>query len=195
MQVSYFFPTPVWNMIVDYDNDKLLEEIYEFMKTTPNQSYSNIGGYQGDLFHNKDWVDMVASHCPQRNDKPLKDIVVYPWVNVNPKGAYNVRHVHSDTNIFLSGVYYVKVPQNSGTIRFWDPRGPLMHVQRDNEYFNDAISSHEIQPEAGLLIFFPTWLEHDVTHNEVDEDRISIGFNINADTGSYHKTPVINNDK
>ena len=41
MQVSYFFPTPVWNMIVDYDNDKLLEEIYEFKKTTPCLLYTS----------------------------------------------------------------------------------------------------------------------------------------------------------
>jgi len=215
MQITYFFPSPLWSTKVDFDNDLLERQIYEYQKHQPNQTYSNRGGYQGDLFHNQDWVDMVASNCPQRDDIPLKDISVYPWCNINPKGAYNVRHVHNDTNIFLSGVYYVKVPENSGVIRFWDPRGPLMHVQRDHEYFNDSVSSHDITPEPGLLLFFPTWLEHDVTPNETDEDRITISFNVNADTNSNHRwrnpdaptnyqpeasswntdTPVINNDK
>ena len=182
MQIKYFFPTPIWSTKIDFDNYQLERQIYEHQKYQPNQQYSNRGGYQGDLFHNQDWVDMVASNCPQRNDIPLKDIGVYSWCNINPRGAYNVRHVHNDTNIFLSGVYYVKVPENSGVIRFWDPRGPLMHIQRDHEYFNDSVSSHDITPEPGLLLYFPTWLEHDVTPNETDEDRITISFNINADT-------------
>ena len=189
------FPSPVWSTKVDFDNDLLEREIYEYQKHKPNQTYSNRGGYQGDLFYNQDWVDMVATNCPQRDDKPISDIVVYPWCNINPKGAYNIRHVHNDTNIFLSGVYYVKVPENSGTIRFWDPRGALMHIQRDHEYFNDAIAYEEIIPEPGLLLYFPTWIEHEVTPNEVDEDRISISFNLNANTSSEHRTPVINNDK
>ena len=195
MQITYFFPTPLWSTKVDFDNDLLEREIYEYQKHKPNQTYSNRGGYQGDLFYNQDWVDMVATNCPQRDDKPISDIVVYPWCNINPKGAYNIRHVHNDTNIFLSGVYYVKVPENSGTIRFWDPRGALMHIQRDHEYFNDAIAYEEIIPEPGLLLYFPTWIEHEVTPNEVDEDRITISFNLNANTSSEHITPVINNDK
>ena len=195
MQITYFFPSPLWSTKVDFDNDLLERQIYEYQKHQPNQTYSNRGGYQGDLFHNQDWVDMVATNCPQRDDKPISDIVVYPWCNINPKGAYNIRHVHNDTNIFLSGVYYVKVPENSGTIRFWDPRGALMHIQRDHEYFNDAIAYEEIIPEPGLLLYFPTWIEHEVTPNEVDEDRITISFNLNANTSSEHRTPVINNDK
>ena len=195
MKITYIFPSPVWSTKVDFDNDLLEREIYEYQKHKPNQTYSNRGGYQGDLFYNQDWVDMVATNCPQRDDKPISDIVVYPWCNINPKGAYNIRHVHNDTNIFLSGVYYVKVPENSGTIRFWDPRGALMHIQRDHEYFNDAIAYEEIIPEPGLLLYFPTWIEHEVTPNEVDEDRITISFNLNANTSSEHITPVINNDK
>ncbi len=195
MQITYMFPSPVWSTKVDFDNDLLEREIYEYQKHKPNQTYSNRGGYQGDLFYNQDWVDMVATNCPQRDDKPISDLVVYPWCNINPKGAYNIRHVHNDTNIFLSGVYYVKVPENSGTIRFWDPRGALMHIQRDHEYFNDAIAYEEIIPEPGLLLYFPTWIEHEVTPNEVDEDRITISFNLNANTSSEHRTPVINNDK
>ena len=182
MQIKYMFPSPVWSTKVDFDNDLLEREIYEYQQHKPNQIYSNRGGYQGDLFYNQDWVDMVAANCPRRDDKPISDIVVYPWCNINPKGAYNIRHVHNDTNIFLSGVYYVKVPENSGTIRFWDPRGALIHFQRDQEYFNDDIAYEEIIPEPGLLLYFPTWIEHEVTPNEVDEDRITISFNLNANT-------------
>jgi|TARA_B100001094_G_C17857625_1_gene635808 hypothetical protein len=180
MQTTYFFPTLLWSKKVDFDNDLLAKEIYEYSKSQPNQSLSNVGGYQGDLFHNQNWVDMVANNCPQWEDEPLKNLIIYPWCNINQKGAYNIRHMHYDRNLLLSGVYYVKVPKNSGTIRFWDPRGPLIYAQKDNEYFNDSTSSQHIFPKPGLLLFFPTWLEHDVTPNESEEDRISIAFNVKA---------------
>ena len=175
------FDTPLWIKRVDFDNDKLEQEIYNFSKTEPNHPYSSNGGYQGDLFYNRDWVDLIAANCPFREDKPLKDLCVYSWCNINPKGASNKRHLHADTNILLSGVYYVKVPKYSGSIRFWDPRGPLVQVQRDHEYFNDGLDYHEIEPQPGTLIYFPSWLEHDVTENESDDDRISIAFNLSAD--------------
>tara|TARA_B100000579_G_scaffold3568_1_gene2748 strand:+ start:3630 stop:4202 length:573 start_codon:yes stop_codon:yes gene_type:complete len=187
-EITYLFPNPLWSLKVDFDNESLARDIYNFKENNPSQIYSNVGGYQGDLFEHQAWAEMIAQNCPQRSDKPLTDLNIYPWVNINPKGAYNRRHVHMDTSIFLSGVYYVKVPENSGNIRFYDPRGPLMHVQRDHEYFSDSIVCHEIEPYDGLLLYFPTWFEHDVTENETDEDRISIAFNVFADTSSERDT-------
>ncbi len=61
-------------------------------------------------------------------------------------------------------------------------------LQRDHEYFSDSIVCHEIEPYDGLLLYFPTWFEHDVTENETDEDRISIAFNVFADTSSERDT-------
>jgi len=181
MECDLFFGSHLWSTIVDIDNANLEKEIYDFKNNNENHPYSSNGGYQGDLFYNKEWIDKVAQNCPYREDKPLSNIMVYSWCNINPKGASNSRHLHADSNIFLSGVYYVKVPKYSGQIRFWDPRGPLVHVQKDHEYFNDGMDFHFIDPEPGLLIYFPSWLEHDVTVNDSDEDRISIAFNISAD--------------
>ena len=175
------FNTPLWIKNIEFDNAKLEEEIYNFSKNEPNHPYSTNGGYQGDLFYNKEWIDLIAENYPMREDKPLSNIMIYSWCNINPTGASNSRHLHADTNILLSGVYYVKVPKYSGAIRFWDPRGPLVHVQRDYEYFGDGIGYQSVAPQAGTLIYFPSWLEHDVTCNESDDDRISIAFNLSAD--------------
>ena len=78
MEITYFFPTPIWSKQVDFDNNELAREVYEYRKHKPNQSLSNVGGYQGDLFHNQKWLDMVARNIPQREDKPLKDLIIYP---------------------------------------------------------------------------------------------------------------------
>jgi uncharacterized protein (TIGR02466 family) len=42
---------------------------------------------------------------------------------------------------------------------------PLSHMQ------------WEISPKENNIVLFPSWLEHYVSDNESDEDRISISFN------------------
>ena len=41
--------------------------------------------------------------------------------------------------------------------------------------------AHSVQwkPEENNLIFFPSWLQHEVKINNSDEDRVVISFNIN----------------
>ena len=46
------FDTPLWIKRVDFDNDKLEQEIYNFSEHEPNNPYSSNGGYQGDLIYN-----------------------------------------------------------------------------------------------------------------------------------------------
>ena len=45
------------------------------------------------------------------------------WANINYPGSYNKQHIHPNSQ--WSGVYYVKVPKNSGSLFVEDPRpGP-----------------------------------------------------------------------
>ena len=45
------------------------------------------------------------------------------WANINPTYSYNKTHTHP--NSMWSGVYYIKVPKNSGKLFLEDPRpGP-----------------------------------------------------------------------
>jgi len=78
---------------------------------------------------------------------------------------------HSHPRQLVSGVYYVKMPRNSGSIIFDDPRGPLPPF--DNRIY--------IKPRQGDLVLFPSWLIHQVEPTEGEEERISIPFNIEGD--------------
>ena len=42
------------------------------------------------------------------------------WANINPPGGMNNTHLHS--NALFSGVYYVKVPANSGRLKLIEPK-------------------------------------------------------------------------
>ena len=71
----------------------------------------------------------------------------------------------------------MKVPKDSGRIRFYDPRGELIHKALDWRYYN-GYEYHYIEPREGQIIFFPCWLEHDVESSKTDDERISIAFNV-----------------
>lgn len=180
MDLVGMFTTPLW--VYDFgekiDNNKLYEELKEFTKTKESRQMSNRGGEQYGDFRNNELFSLINGNLPQNPDYPLKEHGIVTWVNVNSKGDYNVRHTHFSQTILLSGIYYVKVPKNSGNIRFYDPRGPLISDMTDHRYYSGSYMYHELEPDPGTLIFFPPWIEHDVTPNESEEERVSIAFNI-----------------
>lgn len=99
------------------------------------------------------------------------------WANINRFGHSHSMHTHP--NNYLSGVYYVKVPPNSGQIVFGDPR-PQASAITPRHKENTIANSNQmhIDPEEGKLILFNSWLPHFVEVNQSGEERISIAFNV-----------------
>jgi len=172
------FETPVWVSKLDLDVNEIIADVLEFAASTKNTSRSNIGGYQADGYFNQDLFEEIGKHVPRIKEKPLSTFKIHSWVNINKERNYNKRHTHLNTSIFLSGVYYLKTPKNCGNIQFYDPRGAMMPEMTDHKYFYDSYDHSYITPQENLLVFFPSWLEHDVDINTSGEDRISISFNI-----------------
>ena len=180
MQCFQYFPTNIWFGDLDLDNDRLKKVIKDFVKSQESVVKSNRGGYQGHDFNDEIWCNTIASSIPHLEEKPFNAVRIFSWVNINSNSDYNTRHSHFNTSNFLSGVYYVSVPENSGKIGFYDPR-PWMTDTPDNVYFHGGHRCYKIQPEEGMVIFFPPWLEHDVEPNKSNEERISIAFNVQVD--------------
>ena len=86
------------------------------------------------------------------------------WFNIARPGESTGWHDHKDRSV-LSGVYYLKVPDNAGDILF---------RKRDK----DKIVEWNIRSETGKLILFHSNIEHSVTKNKSNHDRISIAFNL-----------------
>ena len=99
------------------------------------------------------------------------------WVNVMQKGAIHAPHIHPHS--VISGTYYVSVPPRSGAIRFEDPRLGLMmaappkkpKARPENRSFVD------VEPKAGTLLLWESWLRHGVETNGARGKRISVSFN------------------
>tara|TARA_B100000965_G_scaffold225351_1_gene188620 strand:- start:63 stop:650 length:588 start_codon:yes stop_codon:yes gene_type:complete len=171
------FPTTVWETYLNLDLDELRREIYNFSKATPSKNLSNIGGYQGHCFDYKPLIDAIKYNVPCYEDPELGDLFFSTWVNINKRGNSNKRHTHSTGITFLSGVYYVTVPKNSGNIVFFDPKSMLFETTPDGDYYRRS-HSEVCEPKENMLLLFPSWLEHEVEPNNTDEDRISISFNL-----------------
>jgi hypothetical protein len=175
------FETPLWISFLNLDTDSLEREVKIFSFKKESSKMSNIGGYQGHEFNNKKLMSSIVNSLPLKAGTNLESFRIYSWVNINKSGDRNERHSHLNTNIFLSGVYYIKVPENSGNIRFYDPRGHLTQEFLDYKYFYNGYSYHYITPQKNMLLLFPCWVEHDVEENSSNEERISISFNITCD--------------
>jgi len=99
------------------------------------------------------------------------------WLNVMQAGAVHTAHIHPKS--VISGTYYVAVPPGAGALKLEDPRLGLMmaapprklRAARDNQTFV------YLEPKAGMLLLWESWLRHEVPLNRARGDRISISFN------------------
>ena len=100
------------------------------------------------------------------------------WAIINEKGASNERHHHG--NSALSAAYYVRAPKDCGDIVFYDPRpAPVFShpIAKKPNILNATVNS--ITPDEGLLVLFPSYLDHSVKPNLSSNQRIVISFNVN----------------
>ena len=112
--------------------------------------------------------------------------VVTAWANVNGPGNSNFRHYHPGS--FWSGTYYVDtggdpVPGAWRRVRDAGPAGrgsgdvgPHPGLRRRRR--RGCRATESIEPRAGLLFLFPSWLHHQVRAYNGQGTRISIAFNM-----------------
>ncbi len=112
------------------------------------------------------------------------DFDLQAWVNINRRGDYH--NLHNHPHSWLSGTYYVSVPDqspatrhrtdlNPGEISFFDPRAQAnMNAVRGDGQFDPEFRR---LPRPGELFIWPSFLHHLVHPNLVDDPRISVSFN------------------
>jgi len=99
------------------------------------------------------------------------------WVNLLRGGGHHSAHIHPHS--IISGSLYVEVPAGSGTIRFEDPRLPIMMAapQRSSDAAEELQTFVTVEPRPGLLILWESWLRHEVLPGRGRGERLSISFN------------------
>ncbi|GGR26401.1 hypothetical protein GCM10008957_42440 [Deinococcus ruber] len=114
--------------------------------------------------------------------------IVGAWYQI--QNGYGFHDIHNHGNCSWSGVYYVQLdpeekraahPQLgrfNGITRFYGHQLGLLggaHMDLGNAYLQ--ASSFDVVPEAGTLIVFPSWLNHQAMAYDGDTDRIIVSFN------------------
>jgi uncharacterized protein (TIGR02466 family) len=99
------------------------------------------------------------------------------WVNVLKPGSAHSGHLHPHS--VLSGTAYVRTPAGSSALKFEDPRLPFMMAAPPRRA--DAAEADRtfvyLQPSAGTVLLWESWLRHEVPPNAAKTERISISFN------------------
>jgi uncharacterized protein (TIGR02466 family) len=99
------------------------------------------------------------------------------WVSLLRRGAGHSSHIHPSS--VVSGVIYVAAPTGAGALRLEDPRLPLMMAAPPRRA--DAVESLEtfvkLEPAAGTILMWESWLRHEVLPGAAKSDRISLSFN------------------
>ena len=173
------FPSFICSCIPDINLEEYKTECYDVRDNYVSDEISNQGGYHSPKFVGKKFeklLDVVHYFCNDiLHNKGLGltvDNIEY-WCNINKCYNYNVMHSHGRAD--LIGIYYVKVPPQSGEFVVLRNDGS----QYCNLYENrDDMLGYTTEPEEGRLYVLPGHLWHYVTGNNSKEDRISISFNI-----------------
>ena len=187
-----FFPTPVWiSEIENFDiiNQSLIKFIYEEKNNDPSGiRRSNIKGWhskQFDLNHSS--LQIFLKTLKPKIEEAILDMgwdtinqivkITSMWSVVNNQNSFNERHHHG--NSALSVAYYVNADENSGDIVFYDPRHAFTFSHPDNSKINDLNGQiKSIKPKSGMLVLFPSYLDHSVNPNNSTKERVVISFNI-----------------
>jgi uncharacterized protein (TIGR02466 family) len=173
------FATTVYHKTCNIDLKRLEDKCLSHSKEVKTAALSNVGGYQGHDFYDEELFLEISNSLPTIENKFISSITTFAWVNVNSCGDYNERHNHDPwAGTFMSGIFYVRTPPNSGRIRFYDPRPNILMRTKDMLYYNGGNNYHYYDPEENFMLIFPPWLEHQVELNKSNEKRISISFNI-----------------
>lgn len=98
------------------------------------------------------------------------------WSTILHGAGYDGAHIHDEG--WLSGVYYVKVPDlpddrwaaGEGCIQFGAP--PAIYVTEKNQ------TKRLVKPEPGMLVLFPSYIWHGVQPFTMEGERHAIAFDM-----------------
>jgi len=192
-ELTLTFSTPIWTSIIP-KHRKINEKMFTYIKSLQKKdrfgiNRSNLLGWHSKNFdlELEQLRFFINSISPQLNSvladmgwdiKNQEVKITGMWAIINNKNSSNAMHIHS--NNYISAAYYVKAPKNCGDLVFYDPRFAATYrypkISKTNKLNSNIVA---FQPKEGMLVLFPSYLQHSVNVSKTDEERIVISFNIN----------------
>jgi len=177
------WPTPVFQSKI-----KVKDEWLKMCDTTP---YERMKTDNGDISIDR---NILNSTSLKKDIEEHIDLYVRDWLKISDNikfyftSSWLVKHkpkdwsgMHYHANSLISGVYYLKVPENSGDIKFYKDGGKnaILETFRLDysayNFINTGVVAFNVK--AGDLLLFPSNLSHSVTDNITNDTRYSLAFN------------------
>lgn len=173
----------------------------------PGISRSNVGGWHSapDFFGRDDAcvrallariehaiIELMRTVLVPSADQRAFRFQIEGWANLLRSGGYHLLHNHP--NAHWSGVYYlgdnppVAGRPMSGKLEFVDPRpaATMLHLDDVSTYGRQLLD-----PRAGVMVVFPSWLQHLVHPYCGGGERTTVSFNVVVTpTGSDNRPPA-----
>jgi len=181
------FINSIYSFKLNIDLNEINNFCIDYEKNNLGRVLSNFNGFQSNnLDFNIPIVNKLSFIILQKVNFVFKKYyktehnlnISSIWFNINRHKDSNNRHMHPDS--MLSGVFYSKVPNNSGDIRFYNSENFEIHFANVNKIIepNEHNScTYLLKSEASFLHIFPGFLNHCVNPNLSNEERISFSFN------------------
>lgn len=147
--------------VYNYDNDDFdfscVKEFNENFYLPYNNIFSSL-------------IKKIEKAFNEFDDKRWLSIQTFWAYIMKPNASINLHNhvprIGSTDDWNICGTFYIDVPENSGNINFvWNETGT--NVKRE----------HNFLPTNNMVIFYPPNLDHYVSKNLSDKDRISFSFN------------------
>ncbi len=200
-EISRVFPTTIYRAALDdADTKAFLDQLRIAIRAiaqedVAGQDWSDRAGYKGYTSYGSlddlperspvfaELCNRLQPHLSAFADavdfdmRGLEPVVDSIWINVLENGGAHSGHIHA--NSVISGTIYVDVPEGASAIRFEDPRLAMM-IAAPPRKMQAALHNRQfvsLEPIAGDVVLWESWLRHEVPVNMAAEDRISVSFN------------------
>lgn len=194
-EIHMLFPTVVQVSEIENAgelNRNLVKEIYEIQRTTPNtipdawccNVYTTINSPM-ELLENegfRELSDVILTEVTKFANTLKFDVANFAlrinecWVNVYSTGHSQEVHLHQ--NSIFSGIYYVKAPPGCSPVMFQSPVADIMLEPPKTETNTLNMLGAGVDALEGRMVIFRSYVRHGVKPNNIDEDRVSIAFNV-----------------
>lgn len=119
-------------------------------------------------------LDEVSKYCKHYGILEPSHIT-NSWINVQNMGSSLMRHSHPFS--VISGALYLNADADSFPLEFYNPN-PFVNHQNPvaiNKYNNNSYTLDSVN--TGMLVLFPSWLEHGASILNNSSKRIVLSFN------------------
>jgi|TARA_R110002020_G_scaffold102695_1_gene240947 uncharacterized protein (TIGR02466 family) len=194
-EVQRIFPTSVYKTSIGREilnqETKAIEKYLKDVECNTGLNFNSKNNYvlKDKLFKNLN--KFLQYHIEKffykvfHADPKNKIYITQSWLNITTKNQSH--HTHEHPNSFISGVFYFAA-EKEDSIKFTSPIRYTQIQPKTIKYTEDNSGSWVIPIAKGLLIMFPSRLEHSVITKQESNNRISLAFNtfIKGDLGDQN---------